>query len=90
MEENNRLQIERIDDSTKDLSSTRSFSDSSQNDISEIKKDVPVEEKNKEEEKKVARSRLFILFIVLDVLLAAFVIVELVLLFVNVATNGIN
>ncbi len=88
-ENNNRLQIERIDDS-KDLSSTRSFVAPSQNNISEIKKDSSPEEKNKDEEKKISRSRLFILFVVLDVLLAAFVIVELILLFVNVATNGIN
>lgn len=72
--------IERESDS-RDLSSTRNFS---QEETPSTKKEISVEEAKKIEEKKVSTSRLFILFLILDILLGSFVIVEIILLFVNV------
>ncbi len=72
--------IERESDS-RDLSSTRNFS---QEETPSVKKEISVEEAKKIEEKKVSTSRLFILFLILDILLGSFVIVEIILLFVNV------
>lgn len=42
-----------------------------------------------EEQKKKSNFRLFVLFVILDLALFAFVITEIVLLFVDIAKNGI-
>ncbi len=80
MMNDDKLLIEREND-TRDLSSTRNFS---QAETPSVKKELTPEEAKKEEEKKISTSRLFILFLILDILLGAFVIVEIILLFINV------
>jgi hypothetical protein len=51
---------------------------------------TPNKPKNElEEQKKKSNFRLFVLFVILDIALFAFVITEIVLLFLDIAKNGI-
>lgn len=76
MEENKEYQIKRIESSSNEVPTNNKEDSKNTGEYNKI-----------EEEKKLSTSRLFILFIILDCILGAFLILELVWLFFDFFTK---